>query len=195
MGRMQGKSRRSGTGGVLGLALLGAGLLMLGVTAGLILLRPASKGGASAPVLSGAPALVEFAAPEIELTDLHGNAVSLSQMRGQVLLVNNWATWCPPCREEMPVLEAFYQKNRDKNFTLIAIDAGDTREDVASFVETYGLSFPVWLDPQQSAIRAFRNPALPSSYVIDRDGTVRMFWTGAVTMQALESYLAPLLEE
>jgi cytochrome c biogenesis protein CcmG, thiol:disulfide interchange protein DsbE len=179
---------------VLPMILLGSGLILLGVAAFYLLTFPSMSAGAEAGS-PGAPAELNFPAPNFQLTDLQGNAVSLQDQRGKVVLINNWATWCPPCRQEMPTLEAYYQRHQDKGFVVVAIDAGEPAGDVIEFVERLGLTFPVWLDPNQEALRAFRNNALPSSYVMDRDGVVRMAWSGMVTMQVLEKHLTPLLEE
>jgi peroxiredoxin len=175
------------------MGLIGLGLLILGVAAFVLLPKPGlSKDTAS--LASAIPAKVSFPAPELALTDLQGNPVSLANTRGQVVLVNNWATWCPPCKDEMPALEAYYKKHHDQNFNLIAIEAGEPAAEVASFVRQYKLTFPVWLDPGSKATTAFRNDALPSSYVIDPQGTVRLAWSGAIDRDNLETYVTPMLE-
>jgi thiol-disulfide isomerase/thioredoxin len=142
-----------------------------------------------------APQLLNYEVPNIELMDLAGNQMSIDNLKGQVLLVNNWATWCPPCRAEMPVLENYYQSHKREGFMLIGINSGDKKYQVENFVLEYKLSFPIWLDPYGSAVRAFQNNALPSSYVIDRSGFVRMIWIGSVNIDALETYVTPLLNE
>lgn len=140
-----------------------------------------------------APGSVNYPAPELELWDIDWNVVSLSGLQGQVVLVNNWATWCPPCREEMPALEVYFRSHQDEGFTLVAINSGDQADQVLEFQREYGLTFPLWLDPTGLALREFKNNALPSSYVIDESGTVRFTWTGAVSLEALETYVTPLL--
>jgi thiol-disulfide isomerase/thioredoxin len=138
---------------------------------------------------------VNFASPSIELVDLGGKQASLADYRGRIVLVNNWATWCPPCRAEMPTLEAYYQDHKEQNFSLIGIEAGDPDGEVAQFVKQYGLSFSVWLDPENKALSGFQNNSLPSSYVIDEDGTVILAWTGAISREMLEKYVTPLLKD
>lgn len=194
MRQAAGKKRRSSSSRLLALVLLGAGLILLSVAAFMVLTFSAAN-PASPNIALGAPAQMDFPAPDFRLTDLDGNPTALKGTRGQVVLINNWATWCPPCREEMPTLEAYYQKYQDKGFMVVAIDAGEGAVEVAEFVQRMGLTFPIWLDPDQEALRAFRNPALPSSYLVDREGTVRLAWSGIVSMQALEEYVTPLLEE
>jgi peroxiredoxin len=137
---------------------------------------------------------VSRAAPELALEDLAGNPVSLSALRGQIVLVNNWATWCPPCRAEMPALEAYYREHRGEGFTLVAIDAGDPVSEVERFAQSLDLTFPIWMDRNSAALAAFNTTALPSSFVIDRQGTIRLAWTGAIDRATLERYVTPLIE-
>jgi peroxiredoxin len=95
----------------------------------------------------------------------------------------------------MPVLEAYYREYQNDGFTLVGINAGDQREQVIDFKREYDLTFPMWLDPTSLALRAFQNDALPSSYLIDQNGTIRMVWMGAVTLETLETYVTPHLEK
>jgi cytochrome c biogenesis protein CcmG, thiol:disulfide interchange protein DsbE len=185
-----------------GLILIGTGLLLLGVVSGILLLG-SNRGGNIDDAVDGdltsggsvIPVRVNFEAPNLSLRDLHGNAVSIQDHQGKVILINNWATWCPPCKAEMPALQSFYETHQDEGFILIAIDAGDPPSNVEEFVHTYGLSFPVWLDPENQALEAFKNFGLPSSYVVDKEGFVQLAWTGAISDAMLEKYVAPLLEE
>jgi len=144
---------------------------------------------------SAIPAPVDFQAPDVQATDIEGFSVSLKDYEGKVILVNNWAIWCPPCRAEMPILQAYYENHKDQNFTIIGIEAGQKAEDVQYHIDLYGLTFPVWLDFKQASIRAFQNGSLPNSYVIDGGGQVRYTWTGAINRKTLEQYITPLLEE
>ena len=146
--------------------------------------------------LSVVPAKVNFPAPELTLTDIQGVSRSLADYRGQVVLVNLWATWCPPCKEEMPALQSFYDKYRENGFVIIAINDGDPREDVLQFVKDYRLTFPVWLDPTYSATeRTFHAPNLPASFVIDRNGTIQLTWIGGINSTMLEEHVAPWILE
>ncbi len=191
------KDRRGGRQGrskPLALLLIGVGLLILGVVAMALLSKPAET-APSGEARSAIPVEVNYPAPELSLNDLDDQPVSLEDYRGTVVLVNNWATWCPPCKAEMPTLQAYYEKHRQKGFTIIAIESGDPVPEVKKFVQDYGLTFPVWSDLSLKSIAAFRNPGLPSSYVIDREGTVRLAWSGAISREMLEKYVTPLLEE
>jgi thiol-disulfide isomerase/thioredoxin len=146
--------------------------------------------------LSAVPAQVNYAAPELTLTDLQGVTHSLAEYRGQVVLVNLWATWCPPCREEMPVLQAYHNKYMNKGFTIIAINDGDPTADVKQFVQDYRLTLPIWLDPTYLATdQAFKTINLPSSYVIDRKGTIQLMWVGGINRRMLNQHVTPLIME
>jgi hypothetical protein len=95
----------------------------------------------------------------------------------------------------MPALQSFFLAHSSDGFVVVAIEAGDPRNQVADSIRQLGLTFPVWLDPQSEALDAFHNPNLPSSYLIDREGVLRMAWMGAVDLPTLEKYVTPLLEE
>ena len=194
MNRQNPNLRRREKTPLLALFLVGAGLVFLGVAALILLPRLDAAAGSGADQLV-VPAAVDYPSPDIHLPDLAGNPVSLSDYRGQVVLVNNWATWCPPCKKEMPTLQAYYEDYRDQGFTIIAIESGEPVAEVAEFVQAYGLTFPVWPDPEQRAVAAFRNFSMHSSYVIDRSGQVRLAWAGAISRAALEDFVTPLLEQ
>ncbi len=172
---------------------IAAGLLLIGF-AFVIMASPKSRSKA-ASLSSVEPVAVNFAAPELSFENLARSTEALTDYRGSVVLVNNWATWCPPCKAEMPTLAAFYNEHKSEGFTLIAIEAGDPVDVVSTFVQNYNLKFPIWLDPNGASLRAFGNSTLPSSYVIDRSGTVRYAWTGEINREMLKKYLAPLLKE
>jgi peroxiredoxin len=192
----QHKMRKSGSGQpqVIALGLMGAGLLVLGVLA-IFLLPKSGTANPPAEQPSSVPVAVDFDAPQFDLMDLQGKTVSLADYQGQVVLVNNWAIWCPPCKAEMPTLQVFYADHHKQNFTIIGIEAGEPSPDVAQFVREHELTFPIWPDISQKSILAFRNQNLPNSYVIDRGGKVRLAWTGAISRKMLEDYVTPLLEE
>jgi peroxiredoxin len=176
------------------LTFLAGGIFLLGAALIPLLANAQQKAlDRAAPILP--PTTLKYPAPQLALTDLQGNPASIEAYRGQVILVNNWATWCPPCKTEMPELQAYYTGHAAEGFVVIAIESGEPAEEVASFVQEYGMSFPVWLDPHGTALEIFKNWNLPSSYVIDRDGMVRLSWTGAINQPTLEQYLTPLLEE
>jgi peroxiredoxin len=178
----------------LGVAFFIIGLFLIGAVIIFYLSAAQQK------ALSGAgyifqPAVVSYTVPKISLTALDGTPVSLDTYRGKVVLVNNWATWCPPCQTEMPELQAYYENHVHQNFVVVAIESGEPASTVADFAQGYELSFPIWLDPHGAALEAFKNWDLPSSYVIDQTGMVRLNWTGPVNQMTLEKFVTPLLEK
>ena len=169
-----------------GIFLLGAGLIPL-------LGKAQQKAlDSAAPIFP--PVNKNIPVPSLALTDLQGIPDSIAAHIGQVILVNNWATWCPPCKDEMPELQAYYAHHQAEGFVILAIESGETQDQVKSFVQEYGITFPVWLDPQGKALEIFQNWNLPSSYLIDRKGMMRYTWTGAINQPTLEKYVTPLLE-
>jgi peroxiredoxin len=110
-------------------------------------------------------------APEFALTDLLGETHRLSDYRGQAVFLNFWATWCPPCRDEMPSLERVYRALKGRGLVVVAVslDTGP-RSAVESFVKKLALTFPILLDPRGASVRAYRFPGLPASFLIDRKG-------------------------
>ena len=142
------------------------------------------------------PVKVNYPSPELTLIDTQGISHSLADYRGQVVLINLWATWCIPCTKEMPALQSFYNKYKDNGFVVIAINDGDSKPDVLQFATDYDLTFPIWLDPTYIATeQAFKTMNLPSSFVIDRNGTVQLMWVGGISRQMLETRIAPLIME
>jgi peroxiredoxin len=171
--------------------LLALGLALIGASAFFILREIPPQN-----VPTTVPVQVDFPAPELTLTDTQGISHSLADYRGHVILVNLWATWCLPCKEEMPTLQAFYNKYEKDRFAIIAINDGDPTADVLQFVKDYELTFPVWLDPTYIATeQAFKTLNLPSSFVIDQDGTIRFMWVGAISRRMLEEHVTPLIME
>ena len=175
----------------LSFLLLALGLTLIGIAAFFILRDIPSQNE-----LSTVPVQVNFPAPELTLTDTQGNSHALADYQGQVVLVNLWATWCMPCKEEMPALQAFYDKYQKNGFVIIAVNDGDPTVDVLQFVKEHELTFPIWLDPTYVATeQAFKTLNLPSSFVIDPDGTTRLMWMGGISRTMLEKHVAPLIME
>jgi cytochrome c biogenesis protein CcmG, thiol:disulfide interchange protein DsbE len=179
------------------LIVLGVGLILTGFAVYTLILQTQNALSAESPAdFSAIPAKVRMDAPALTLTDIHGAQHSLSDYRGQVVLVNLWATWCPPCQAEMPNLQSFFEKHKNEGFAVVAIEDGDPTTDVVSFAQKYDLSFSIWLDPTyQATDRAFKTMNLPSSYLIDRNGVIRLEWMGAISQQNLEKYVDPLIKE
>ncbi|HEY5730815.1 MAG TPA: TlpA disulfide reductase family protein [Anaerolineales bacterium] len=128
-----------------------------------------------------------FLAPEIELQTMTGETVKLSDLRGQAVLVNLWATWCPPCRAEMPAIEKVYNEYKDQGFVVLAVNMTyqDTFSNIAPFIDEYGLTFPILLDETGSVGTAYQLRSLPSSFFIGRDGIIKEVVIGGPMAEAL----------
>jgi len=128
-----------------------------------------------------------FLAPDFELTTTTGETVKLSDLRGQAVLVNLWATWCPPCRAEMPAIEKVYNEYKDDGLVVLAVNMTyqDKESDIAPFVNEYGLTFPILLDKTSDMAHAYQLRSLPSSYFIGRDGIIHEVVIGGPMAEAL----------
>jgi peroxiredoxin len=117
-------------------------------------------------------------APAFTLTDLGGAQGGLSQYRGNVVLVNFWATWCGPCQQEMPLLDAMYKKYKPAGFTLIGVNVDKEAPAVKALLERKPVSFPVLLDPANAVSKAYHVDEMPSSVIVDRKGQIRYVHRG-----------------
>ncbi len=114
---------------------------------------------------------VGFPAPDFTFPDLNGQQVRLSDHRGKVVLVNIWATWCPPCREEMPSMQKLYERFKGENFEILAVSIDSTgREAVVPFMRKLNLTFPALLDPKGDIRPLYRVTGIPESFIIDKEG-------------------------
>ncbi len=135
----------------------------------------------SAPAISAGEARERLPfSVDFTLPDLDGKSVRLSDLRGRVVLINFWATWCPPCRAEMPSMNDLYKDYRDKGLEILAISIDvDGRRVVAPFVEKYGLLFPVLLDPRNEVGSRVRVRGIPSTFLLDKRGRIAGLEIGA----------------
>jgi peroxiredoxin len=117
-------------------------------------------------------------APAFTLTDLSGVSTALSQYKGQVVMVNFWATWCGPCQQEMPLLDQMYKKFKPAGFTLIGVNVDKDAPPVKDLLARKPVSFPVLLDPTNGVSKAYHLDEMPSSVIIDRNGTIRYVHRG-----------------
>ncbi len=117
----------------------------------------------------------------------------LSDLRGKVVLVNLWATWCPPCQAEMPDLAATYQAHRNEGLVILGVDDNEQPETVATFLTRNPLPYPILLDPDSRVARAYGVDYLPVSFLIDRNGNLRTSLPGQSSRSRLENAVKPLL--
>lgn len=135
--------------------------------------------------------------PPIDLTlkDLTGQTVQLSDLRGNIVLVNYWASWCGPCREEMPILDEFYKRHQSEGFILVAINASESTEEAANYIAEHGYSFTVWSDPPGRTMIELGINGLPASLLLDKEGRIINVWMGPLTEVMLETTVLPLLDK
>jgi peroxiredoxin len=147
-------------------------LLRLWFRALLTCVLVAGVGTAAAAVQTSA------AAPDFTLRSVGGANLRLAEQRGQVVLVNFWATWCGPCRQEMPHLNRLYDKYRSSGFVLLGVNIDDDPRAAADLAAKLGLRFPVLLDTDKQVSRVYDMSAMPATLLIDRDGRVRHIHRG-----------------
>ena len=134
---------------------------------------------------------VGYIAPDFKLRNLNGNYESLSNYRGEVVVLNFWATWCVPCRVEMPSFEKLYRRYRSEGVTVLAITLDKNSEErIQTFVDEYGLSFPILLDDKSEVERLYPSMTIPFTYVIDREGRVVARVDGAKNWESNETFKA-----
>lgn len=122
------------------------------------------------------------AAPTYAASDLQGDSVDLADLEGKAVLLNFWATWCTPCREETPFLQRLYLARAKEGFVVLgaSVDAASARADVEAFVREYGVTYPILLDPQMRGMDGYRVMGLPATFLIDRAGVLRWMRLGPV---------------
>jgi peroxiredoxin len=142
---------------------------------------------------AGPAALAGTQPPVIALTDDHGHAVSLDRYRGKIVVMNLWATWCPPCRAEMPDLQRVYAQYAKDGVVVIGVNQGESAQRAAAFATALGITFPIWLDQDQRYGRAYGALGLPTTVIVGRDGTIVRGFDGALTIDQMRAAIAPLV--
>jgi len=167
---------------VLALALGGAVLL--------------SAAPAQAPLAANTPYSFDpgTPAPDITLQTVDGRIMSLTDLRGKAVMVNFWATWCPPCRSEMPDMQQLFAERGATDLAIVAINVQEAAELVNQFVTRYGLKFPILMDPSGNAFTAYRVASLPTTYFIDKDGRIASVNVGALSRQGMVKQLDAALQ-
>ncbi len=139
-----------------------------------------------------------FPAPGFTLPTLSGGLTTLTEHQGKVVLVNLWASWCGPCRAEMPAIQKLYEANRERGLEVLAVNSTfqDNEDDARSFVQNLNLTLPVLLDKDGSVSHRYLLRALPSTFIIDRKGIIRAVIVGGPVSEAvLQTKIEPLLNE
>jgi thiol-disulfide isomerase/thioredoxin len=137
------------------------------------------------------------AAPALDLPLLGGHRVALSSLKGRVVLVNFWASWCPPCRKEMPSMERLKKDLADRPFSILAVNAGEVPDQIAEFLREVSVTFPIALDQEGRAVKAWQAFVFPTSYLVDKAGRVRFGLIGSIEWDdpATKAVIQKLLEE
>jgi cytochrome c biogenesis protein CcmG, thiol:disulfide interchange protein DsbE len=143
----------------------------------------------------GGPVRVGAAAPAYAAETLEGERSALSQMHGKPVLLNVWATWCHPCRQEVPALEQLHQAYGPRGLQVIgvSIDQGDQEQGIREFMQEFGASYPVWLDPDGEVQTVFSTVGVPSTFLIGPDGQV--LWKHVGPVRADDAELRRLIEK
>lgn len=169
---------------------------MLGLVAAL---GAMACGGANEAAPPRAAVAVGAPVPAYEAQLQDGTPVTLAGQQGRVVLVNIWATWCKPCRQEIPALETLHQRHEAQGLLIagVSIDVDDDRAKVTDFARSLGASYPIWFDPDDRVSSTFLALGVPASYLVGRDGTLRWRHMGPVTADdaALNAALKLALEE
>ncbi|GIW08433.1 MAG: hypothetical protein KatS3mg060_3238 [Dehalococcoidia bacterium] len=150
------------------------------------LVLAACQPSSAAPVVGGA-------APEFSLPTLDGRTVSLASLKGKPVLLNFWATWCAPCREEMPLIQRAAARYASSGLTVLAIDVQEGEALVQPFVDEFGLTFPVLLDKNGEVVSRYRVRGIPTTVFIDRGGIIQSVYLGPMDETILESRLNGIL--
>jgi len=139
-----------------------------------------------------------FLAPDFTLDTLDGTKVTLSKLRGKIVLINLWATWCPPCRAEMPALENAYKQYKDSGVVVLGLNVTnqDSEKDIPPFVDEFGLTFPILLDRDGSVSALYQLKGLPTTYFVNREGIIRTVVVGGPMNETfIRSKIEALLQE
>jgi thiol-disulfide isomerase/thioredoxin len=134
---------------------------------------------------------VNFRAPDFSSTTLEDGPIALRDLRGKVVLLNFWATWCPPCRAEMPAIQSVYQAHPG-DMVVLAVNEAEAPGVVKDFVSPFHFGFPILLDRDAAIAQRFRVQGLPTSYFVDRDGIIRAASIGPMDRATIESRVAAL---
>jgi peroxiredoxin len=134
--------------------------------------NPSTGGGRNTVSPLEAEKSVNSKAPDFTLKDMNGRNVSLSSLKGKVVLINFWATWCPPCKAEMPSMNKLYSELKDRGFEIVAVSTDNSLSSVKDFLSRNRLDFPVLFDETKTAARQYHVFSMPTTFLIDRNGMI-----------------------
>ena len=177
-------------------------LLVVLVASGCQSFTPASQLAPAPPTTTSLPPAptipvgnrISNLAPDFQLQTLTGQTVSLSGLRGKPVLINFWATWCPPCKAEMPYLQQVHDSWSAKGLVLLAVDIGENSGTIEKFMTELNLSMTVPMDTDKKVAKAYGITAIPTSFLIDKDGIIRAKIIGAFpSAEAIEKELTKII--
>jgi thiol-disulfide isomerase/thioredoxin len=134
----------------------------------------------------------KLAAFNFKLKDVNGKEVSLSDFKGKKVFLNFWATWCNPCKAEMPDIEKLYQETKDSDLVILAINLGDNKDIVESFIDDNKYNFTILLDLDQNVGMKYNIAAIPTSFFIDKEGNIISTKAGSMTLEEMKNYISKL---
>ncbi|HEX9026040.1 MAG TPA: TlpA disulfide reductase family protein [Clostridium sp.] len=138
------------------------------------------------------PSAIKTKAIDFKLKDLNGQELSLSDLKGKKVFLNFWATWCPPCKAEMPEIEKLYQETKDNDLVIVTVEIGESLDTVKPFIDSNKYSFKVLLDPDQSVATKYNIASIPTSYFIDAEGYIISKHVGGMNIDQMKTYIKTL---
>ena len=144
---------------------------------------------------AGPQGLVGEAAPVFDLRDDRGAAVSLAGYRGRIVVMNLWASWCPPCRAEMPDLERLAEANAGRGIAIVGVNEGESPQRARAFADSLRIRFPIWIDGSQQYGRTYAALGLPTTVILDPKGVVVRGFDGPLTFAQMQAAVAPLVRK
>jgi cytochrome c biogenesis protein CcmG, thiol:disulfide interchange protein DsbE len=169
--------------GVCAIAVIAAALVLIGR------LKQGSSSAKDLGALDARNPALDQPAPNFALSGLDGQVTKLSDLRGQIVLVNFWATWCVPCRDELPAIEQVYNEQRGQGFTVLEVNEQEQAKAIKDFSDSIGTMPPVVLDRDGGVMQQYRLKGLPDSFVVDRQGIVRGLSYGPVSRATILKYI------